>query len=227
MSKHARFGSEQESSKEMEEEASEELDYGDSDYEDTEATIQARRRVLEKPGSSKDHEARAQSKLGARPSSAPLTKKRAVPNPPFDYEPFNYQGYIQQELKKMNESLGKTMEARFTEWLDKKYRNLTPEEKGKQRTIPEDLGLTSSKKRRAVTDRPLLADAGAGRGGPSSSAPTAKRPRQVHREPSIDQTSSEISSMTRFLTWRAFDESDVGIALSCQQQTIAMNLSVH
>ena len=88
-----------ESSKEMEEEASEELDYDDSDYEDTEATIQAKCRVLEKPGSSKDHEARAQSELGARPSSAPLTKRRAVPNPPFDYEPFNYQKYIQQELK--------------------------------------------------------------------------------------------------------------------------------
>ena len=140
---------------------------------------------LEKPGSSKDHEARAQSKLGARPSSAPLTKKRAVPNPPFDYEPINYQGYIQQELKKINQSLGKTMEARFTEWLDKKYRNLTPEEKGKQRTIPEDLGLANSKKRR-VTDRSLLADAGASRGGPSSSAPAAKRPRQVNRESSID-----------------------------------------
>ena len=94
----------------MEEEASKELDYGDSDSEDTEATIQSEHRVLEKPGSSKDHEARAQSNLGARPSSAPLSKKRAVPNPPFEYEPFNYQGCIQQELKMMNESLGKTME---------------------------------------------------------------------------------------------------------------------
>ena len=58
------------------------------------------------------------------------------------------------------------MEARFTKWLDKKYSG----GEGKQRTIPEDLGLASSKKRRAVTDRPLLAHAGAGRGGPSSLA---------------------------------------------------------
>ena len=63
---------------------------------------------------------------------------------------------------------------------------LTPEEKGKQRAIPEDFGPATSKKRRAVTDRPLLADAGAGRGGPSPSALAAKRPRQVNRESSID-----------------------------------------
>ena len=81
----------------------------------------------------------------------------------------------------MNEDFGASIHARFYEWLDEHHRHLTPEEKGKQRAIPEDFGPTRSKKRRAVTDRPLLADAGAGKSGPSPSAPAAKRPRQVSR----------------------------------------------
>ena len=86
----------------METEANEELDYGttgDRDHEDREATLQARRRALQEPGSTRDHE-----------------------------RPFH---------------------------------------------------------------GPLLADAGpgAGRGGPSPSAPAAKRPRQVNRESSIEETS--------------------------------------
>ena len=100
MSKHVRFGSEpaeQEVSQEIETEASEELDYGDRDHEDREATLQARRRAPQEPGSSRDHEARARPR-SVQNSFRPLTKKRAVQNPPIDYETFDYQGFIQQEL---------------------------------------------------------------------------------------------------------------------------------
>ena len=89
----------------METEASEELDYGDSDHEDREATLQARRWALQEPGSSCDHEARARTKIGAKPPSAPLTNKRAVQNPPIDYETFHYRGFIRQELKKITRRL--------------------------------------------------------------------------------------------------------------------------
>ena len=96
----------------------------------------------------------------------------------------------------MNEDFGASIQARFDKWLqaDEHHRHLTPEEKGKERAISEDFGPVSSKKRRVVTDRLLMADAGAGKGGPSSSAPAAKRPRKVNRKPSFDQSSSETSS---------------------------------
>ena len=68
----------------METEASEELDYGttgDRDHEDREATLQARRRALQEPGSTRDHEARARTKIGAKPSSVPLTNRKGCPEP--------------------------------------------------------------------------------------------------------------------------------------------------